>query len=149
MMESWEVVARESIRDLVARYNANGDSGRIAQVMALFSPEAEMYLDDGSSYEGLAEIRTVFDNAAASSGEVPSYIRHFVSTHQIDVADDRHATGRCYYQVLTAKGLDHWGRYIDEYERIGERWLFASRRVTLDGLVPGGWAHAQRPNWNG
>ena len=26
-MKSWELLARESIRDLVARYNANGDSG--------------------------------------------------------------------------------------------------------------------------
>ena len=148
MMESWEVVARESIRDLVARYNANGDAGRIAQVMALFSPDAEMYLDDGTSYSGLTEIRTIFDGAVASGGEVPAYIRHFVATHQIDIADDRHGSGRCYYQVITAKGLDHWGRYIDEYERVGGRWLFSSRRVTLDGLVANGWAHAQRPNWD-
>jgi len=27
-MEIWELVARESVRDLVQRYNANGDSGR-------------------------------------------------------------------------------------------------------------------------
>src|SRR5437764_27815 len=27
-MEMWEAIARESIRDLVYRYNANGDTGR-------------------------------------------------------------------------------------------------------------------------
>ena len=27
-MEVWELIARESIRDCIARYNANGDSGR-------------------------------------------------------------------------------------------------------------------------
>jgi hypothetical protein len=32
------LVARESIRDLVARYNANGDTGRFAQVLDLFRP---------------------------------------------------------------------------------------------------------------
>ena len=31
-MESWELVARESVRDLVARYNANGDSGRFDEM---------------------------------------------------------------------------------------------------------------------
>src|SRR3954464_15685043 len=39
-MEQWELVAREAIRDLVARYNANGDSGRIDEVIALFAPHA-------------------------------------------------------------------------------------------------------------
>ena len=32
-----ELVARESIRDLVARYNPNGDSGRFDQVVELFA----------------------------------------------------------------------------------------------------------------
>ena len=41
----WELVARESIRDLVARYNANGDSGRFDQVMALFAPDAVMEIE--------------------------------------------------------------------------------------------------------
>ena len=38
-MELWQLIARESIRDLVARYNANGDTGRFAQVRELFSPD--------------------------------------------------------------------------------------------------------------
>ena len=37
-MELWEIDAREQIRDLVARYNANGDSGRFAPMLALFKP---------------------------------------------------------------------------------------------------------------
>ena len=32
-----ELIARESIRDLVARYNANGDSGRFDQVVELMA----------------------------------------------------------------------------------------------------------------
>ena len=35
-----ELRARESIRDLVARYNANGDTGRFDQVVELFAPDA-------------------------------------------------------------------------------------------------------------
>ena len=29
-MQLWELTARESIRDLVTRYNSNGDAGRFA-----------------------------------------------------------------------------------------------------------------------
>ncbi len=43
-MELWELAARESIRDLVARYNANGDSGRFEQQMQVFAPDAVMEL---------------------------------------------------------------------------------------------------------
>ena len=43
-MELWELVARESIRDLVARYNANGDAGRFDQVWTLFADDAVMEL---------------------------------------------------------------------------------------------------------
>ena len=55
---------------------------------------------------------------------------------------ERDARGRCYYAVLTDRGLDHWGRYIDEYRCDGGRWLFARRKVTMDAAVPGGWGVA-------
>lgn len=38
-MDGTELLARESIRDLVARYNMLGDSGRIDEVAALFRPD--------------------------------------------------------------------------------------------------------------
>ena len=39
-------------------------------------------------------------------------------------------------------GLDHWGRYIDEYEVRDGRWVFTRRKVSLDGYVPGGMGEA-------
>ena len=45
-MEPWELIARESVRDLVARYNANGDSGRFDPLLELFAEEAVMELPD-------------------------------------------------------------------------------------------------------
>ena len=41
-MEVWELIARESIRDCIARYNANGDSGRIDQMVEVFAPDGIM-----------------------------------------------------------------------------------------------------------
>jgi len=140
-MESWELVARESVRDLVARYNANGDSGRFDQVVELFAPDAVMEVD-GREYRGRDEIRTIFTAAAESIRDRPGppIVRHHTSTLQIDVDGPGSAAARCYYQVLMAHGLDHWGRYIDQFGVVDGRWLFTRRREVLDGVVPGGWA---------
>lgn len=141
-MEPWELAAREAIRDLVARYNANGDSGRFAQVIELFAPDAVMELSTGT-FTGHAEILTIFTGTkdrlrdttpgdSSSAPDAPAYVRHFTATHQIDVLSTTEATGRCYFQVLTPIGLDHWGRYIDRYRLIEGRWRFAHRRVLVD-----------------
>jgi hypothetical protein len=66
-------------------------------------------------------------------------VRHFTSTHQIDLRGPAEGLGRCYYAVLSNVGLDHWGRYVDRYVFERERWLFAERKVSIDGAVPNGW----------
>jgi SnoaL-like domain len=146
-MELWEVAARESIRDLVARYNANADSGRFEQVLELFAPDAAMELVgvDGAvrRCEGREAIASIFTStkerweADPSGGpDRPHHVRHFVATHQIDLEDRTHATGRSYFAVLMAHGLDHWGRYLDRYEERGGRWQFTLRRALPDGARP-------------
>lgn len=141
-MEPWELAARESIRDLVARYNANGDSGRFDPLIDLFAEDAVMELPNGR-HEGRAAIRAMFEAVAEGTGEGAEarahFIRHFTATLQIDVHDEREATSRCYYAVLTDRGLDHWGRYIDRYRCVEGRWLFWHRKVTLDAGIPDGW----------
>jgi len=141
-MEHWELDAREQIRDLVARYNANGDSGRFGPMLELFTPEAVMHIPSGS-HHGRDAIEAMFTTAASKTGggdsALAAFIRHFTATLQIDIESSDTASSRCYYQVLTDKGLDHWGRYIDRYRQVDGRWLFAERKVTTDGVVPGGW----------
>jgi hypothetical protein len=150
-MEVWEVIARESIRDLATRYNANGDSGRFDNVMLLFADDAVMKLEgmelegeDGRDpYRGHDEILSIFTGARdrqpdEPGGDQPSgapehYVRRRIATHQIDFDDETHALGYCYYQVVMPHGLDHWGRYFDRYEQRDGRWLFTHRRVTVEG----------------
>ncbi len=140
-MEVWELEARECIRDLVARYNANGDTGRIDQVMACFAPDAVMQAGDDVERHGIEDIRTIFTQArdGAQWGDHPVYLRHLTSTLQIDLIDRSTAKARCYYAVITDIGLDHWGRYIDQFKTVeggGRGWKFADRRVTVDGRSP-------------
>ncbi len=136
-MEHWELSAREAIRDLVARYNANGDSGRFEQVLELFTADAVMELPDGPR-SGLEEIRSIFTGVRdkITQGDPSRYLRHITGTHQIDLIDETHARGRCYFLVLTRVGLDHWGRYIDEYQAVDGEWKISRRRVITDGRSP-------------
>jgi hypothetical protein len=145
------VVAREGIRDLVARYNSNSDSGRFEPLFELFAEDAVMetaeYGGELVRYEGREEIKKIFVGAlermeSQPQGSAGGYIRHFTATHQIDLVDADHARGRLYFAVLMAHGLDHWGRYIDEYVRRDGRWLFAHRKVHTDGRVAASWFSA-------
>jgi len=82
----------------------------------------------------------------ARRGPGPVMVRHHTSTLQIDVAGPDGATSRCYYQVLSTSGLDHWGRYLDTYGVVGGRWKFVHRREFLDGFVAGSWTRAAPPD---
>ena len=93
-MELWQLIARESIRDLVARYNANGDTGRFAQVRELFSPPATMVINPGGTFTGIEEVMTIFTGTADSTSVASglTHVRHSTTTHQIDLIDEAHAT---------------------------------------------------------
>ena len=134
-MQQWELFAREAVRDLVARYNGNGDSGRIDVVLELFAPNAVMEVT-GTTYTGRDAIRGRFMNA--STDLATPAIQHHTSTLQIELVDEQHARARSYFQVLMGAGLDHWGRYTDEFGVVDGRWLFTRRKVTVTGTAPGG-----------
>jgi hypothetical protein len=143
-----ELLAREAIRDLVARYNSYGDAGRFDSLWDLFADDIVMVITSRggaqNTYEGIEQVRTIFtgarDRISAQSGSAPSSsIRHFTATHQIDLIDDTHAAGRCYFAVLMDGGLDHWGRYLDRYVCIDGSWRFAHRHVTIEGTSAGSW----------
>ena len=147
-MEDWELKAREQIRDLVARYNAFGDSGRFDEVIALFAQDAVVEVVGHQTYWGHDEIRRLFRGAARPRSQAvdapppssPTPIWHHTSTLVIDLEDRVLARGRCYFNVLTPAGLDHWGRYRDRYCASDGGWLFAERRIRVDSMVAGGWA---------
>ena len=141
-MQLWELIARERIRDVVSRYATNVDSGRFDEVVSLFAPDATFVLRD-RRYQGRDEIRSIFTTAGdslESHQRGAPVIRHHVTSHQIDVLSPTEARSRCYFVVFVAGGLDHWGRYLDEFGLVEGNWRITSRRDLIDGLVPGGWA---------
>jgi len=145
-VQVWEVAAREEIRELVARYAHCADGGRLDELAALFAEDGELRIDDRPALRGRDEIRAFLGGTRDDLAASPAVrtIRHHVTSHRIDVTARDAAIGACYFLVMSAQGPDHWGRYRDRYVVRDGAWLFAERRVRVDGTAPGSWAAARR-----
>ena len=162
MMELSELVARESIRDCIARWNYHGDARQMDQMVLVLAPDVEFQAVDGDVLHGRAAVLDfltgVRDRKNANvpptdprpapnhgrylpPGTKPS-IRHFTSNPRVVLESETRAQVRTYYAVLSSFGLDHWGRYIDEFGVVDGEWLITKRVVTTDGVDPEGWAAA-------
>jgi len=144
-VESWELAAREAIRETVASYAHYADSGKFGEFADLFAVDGVLDIRGEAPLNGRDAIRLYLEGVGldleAASASTPM-IRHHVSNLKITVESPTKATGACYFLAVTEHGVDHWGRYRDEYTPAsdGDRWLFAHRSVRTDGRTPGGWA---------
>lgn len=139
-MESWEVVARELVRDTIARYAHGADTGHFEALADCFTADGVLELE-GEKVVGREAIRDFLGRQAQSVARTPAvtYVRHHVASTWIEVAGRAAATARSYFVVLTDVGVDHWGRYRDALVPDGDRWRFTRRTVRTEGRTPGGW----------
>lgn len=141
-MELSELVRREAVRDLVARYTWAGDRGRSGDLADLFAVDGVIDVGDlGGRWEGRDEIVRRLDSVAervAVAGASPGPVRHHVSSLVIEAPSPTEATASSYFVVLTGIGVDHWGRYRDRFA-VGPDgvWRFVERSVRVDGHTPG------------
>lgn len=145
-MEIWELIARESIRELVAAYAQLADGGRFEELLDLFAADGVLHGGDAPEARGRDAIRRFLTGTGADLKDVTAIalIRHHVSNLRIEVLGRDAARGTSYFFVVTDRGPDHWGRYRDAYVRVGDRWLFQHRRARLDGFAPGSWTAERR-----
>jgi hypothetical protein len=140
-MDAWELVAREAIRDLVARYAHAADRGRFTDLAELFTPEGVLDIDGRPALVGRAAIAGMLEGVrgdlASSAGASPPFIRHHVSSLAIELGPRTEAQAWSYFLAVTHRGPDHWGRYRDRVVLDGGTWLFAHRRVSVDGRADG------------
>jgi hypothetical protein len=146
-VEHWELVAREAIRETVASYAHCADSGRFADLAALFAVDGVLEVRGEAPLQGRDAIRAFLEGVRSdlSAASTAPMIRHHVSNLTINVVAPTEAHGACYFLAVTEHGVDHWGRYRDRYTPDGDRWLFAHRFVHIDGTTPGGWAAGRVP----
>jgi ketosteroid isomerase-like protein len=145
-VETWELIARERIRDLVAGYAQLADSGRFDALLELFTEDGVLHGGDTPPAVGRAAIRAFLTGTGSSLKDVTAVplIRHHVSNLRIEIVSPDAARGTSYFFVVTDRGPDHWGRYRDEYVRQGDDWRFRHRRARLDGYAAGSWTAERR-----
>ncbi|MGY1740977.1 MULTISPECIES: nuclear transport factor 2 family protein [unclassified Blastococcus] len=138
-METWELVARERVRDTLARYNWAGDAGRAEELAAAFTPDGVLQLRGGATATGRAEIRELIGGVAGAPPVDPGVrrlVRHLLTNTRFTAVSPEEVTTASYFTVVTERGLDHTGRYRDTFVPVGDEWLIAHRLVSTDWIRP-------------
>ena len=136
-MDIEELLAREAIRDVIARYNHAGDRGRLDELAACFTEDGVMELPDTPPLRGRDAIRRHLEGVVASLRDATerATLAHHVASLRIERTAPDSARADAYFSVYTEIGLDHWGRYSDRLRRDADQWRFAQRRVRVDGAA--------------
>jgi len=134
-VEMWELVARERIRDTLARYNWSGDAGRLDGLAETFCVDGVLEISGLEPLCGRSEIATFLSSVTrnvAINVDVKPVVRHNVAnTLFIRLSPDQ-AKVSSYFTVVTHIGLDHFGRYRDTLVPDGDTWLIKHRKVSTD-----------------
>jgi SnoaL-like domain len=138
-VEIWELVAREHIRDTLARYNWSGDAGRLDELADTFCADGVLEIRGLEPLRGRSKIVAFLGGVTRSvavGADVKPIVRHNVANVLFDdVARDR-AQVSCYFTVVTHIGLDHLGRYRDVLVPDGNTWRIKHRKVSTDWAAP-------------
>ncbi len=138
-MEMWELVAREHIRDTLARYNWSGDAGRLDDLADTFCAAGLLEIRGFEPLRGRSEIVAFLGGVSgkiSSMGDVKPVVRHNLANVLFTAVTPDQALVSCYFTVVTHIGLDHFGRYRDTLVPIGDTWLIKHRKVSTDWAAP-------------
>src|SRR5262249_49508292 len=104
-MDPWELAAREEIRELVACYAHHADAGRLDELVALFTEDGLLQIDDREPLRGRDAILAFLADTRSGARESPAarFIRHHVSSLRIDVSGRDNAAGSSYFLVVTER----------------------------------------------
>lgn len=138
-MELWELVARERIRDTLARYNWSGDAGQLDGLAGTFCVEGVLEIRGFEPLHGRAAIASFLGGVTGKIGAEVSLkpiVRHNVTNVLFTEVAPERARVESYFTVITNIGLDHCGRYRDTLVPEGDTWLIKHRKVSTDWTAP-------------
>ena len=136
-MDAWEIVVRESVRQTLADYTAATDRFDLRGLAACFGPDGVLEFTGGAEpLTGPAAIEAGLRAAMApdQTRRAPTHVRHHVSSVRFASVAQESVQVSSYFAVHTDVGLDHWGRYRDVLVPLEAQWLFAHRRISVDGF---------------
>ncbi len=142
-----DLIAREAIRDTMAKYNTAGDRLKVDDYAACFTEDGVIQSERGPGdfifrYASREEIRAWqnrWRNREPGQDTVhgATFVRHHLSTCKIDITGPGTAQARTYWVAWTDIGPDHAGYYLDDFRKVGEEWLIARRRIRRDWAAKG------------
>jgi SnoaL-like domain len=134
-VELTELVARERIRDVLARYNWAGDSLRLEELAQTFCKDGELEVRGREPIRGrgaIIEFLSGVGTPSAQPTDVKRIVRHNLTNTRFLEVTPEHARVASYFTVFTEIGLDHYGRYRDTFVPVGGQWLIRHRFVSTD-----------------
>lgn len=131
-VETWQLIAREHIRDTLARYNWAGDGGRIDELADTFCADGVLEIRGLQPLRGRSEIVGFLGGVTGKT----TIVRHNVANVLFTTVTREQAEVSCYFSVVTHVGLDHIGRYRDTFVPDGDTWLIKHRKVSTDWAAP-------------
>jgi SnoaL-like protein len=137
-MSPWELEVRESVRQTLADYTAAGDGSNLAALAACFARDGVLEFGGGTPLVGPDAIASGLGAQLSAPGDAsrltPAYVRHHVSSVRFGGVSPERVHVSSYFAVYTDIGVDHWGLYRDILTPAAGRWLFASRKIRVDGF---------------
>jgi hypothetical protein len=144
-VDTWELTARECIRDTIAQYSHAGDAFRLNELAVAFCADGILAVrgqDEMVGREAIvrglggrpdADDETLrSERRAAGTDSGPRLLRHLVTNTRFVSVTTEEALVTSYFSAVTQVGLDHLGRYRDRLVPVDDRWLIARRDVSVD-----------------
>jgi hypothetical protein len=128
-------VARSEITAILHRYaNMAVEQADFAGMAQLFTADGQFILLNGTAVPSTEIEKIVAGNEAA-------WIRHHLTTIQIDFTSEITATADSFYIAFTDLAQpDHWGRWRDSFRLEADgRWMLTSKQPLVEGFHPEGW----------
>lgn len=124
-----------ALTELVATLSAAVDRGDYGEIVECY---AEDSYDDHGSFKGTGrEFATMM--CASDGPGARMTLHHLLGQSRFDVVDDE-AWGETFFAmhtVIAGRTMVSFGRYVDYFRRIDDRWKVAYRRVVPDATFPG------------
>jgi hypothetical protein len=143
-----EMLAREEIRGLMAKYTVGGDRLDFKTLASVFAADGVMesgLLNAIGPQEISEKLSQLMSSAnVSSSARAMTFSRHNLTTSLVNFDDEASASGRSYFLVMSDVGIDHCGVYFDKFVKVDGEWKIKHRRIRIDYCAPDGHAPVTR-----
>jgi hypothetical protein len=113
----------------------------MARENAPFSEMANLLLPDGVFRLPNGSEVPPADMGTVVQGKPPAFIRHHLTSVDIEFTSEREANTRALFFAMTGSStIDHWGYWQDVFQRTDEGlWLIKIREIVVEGQDANGW----------